>query len=184
MKRTIVTLILLVLGTGFSQAQMLKFGVKGGVNFANYTGGDISGIDFKTITSYHVGAVVELKVFENFAIQPELLYSTQGSELEGFGDQIKNELGYLSLPVLAKFYLTPNKLSLELGPQASVLVSERNEVDTNDTNSFDFGLAGGLSYKITDGLFVSGRYVAGLTEAKQDADVKNSVIQFSVGYMF
>jgi opacity protein-like surface antigen len=62
--------------------------------------------------------------------------------------------------------------------------SERNEVDTNDTNSFDFGLAGGLSYKITNGLFVSGRYVAGLTEAKKDADVKNSVIQFSVGYMF
>ena len=58
---------------------MLKFGVKGGVNFANYTGGDISGVDFKTITSYHMGAVMELKVFENFAIQPELLYSTQGS---------------------------------------------------------------------------------------------------------
>ena len=184
MKRTIATLILLVLGTGLSQAQMLKFGLKGGVNFANYMGGEISGVDFKTITSYHAGLVVELKVFENFAIQPELLYSTQGSELKGFGDQIKNELGYLSVPVLAKFYLTSNKLSLELGPQASVLVSERNEVDTNDTNSFDFGLAGGLSYKITDGFFVSGRYVAGLTEAKQDADVKNSVIQFSVGYMF
>ena len=73
MKRIIATMILLVLGTGFSQAQMLKFGVKGGVNFANYTGGEISGVDFKTITSYHMGAVMELKVFENFAIQPELL---------------------------------------------------------------------------------------------------------------
>ena len=184
MKRTIATLILLVLGTSISQAQMLKFGVKGGLNFANYTGGEISGVDFKTITSYHAGVVMELKVFENFAIQPELLYSTQGSELEGLGEQVKNELGYLSLPVLAKFYLTSNKLSLELGPQASFLVSERNEVDANDTNSFDFGIAGGLSYKITKGLFVSGRYVAGLTEAKKDADVKNSLIQFSVGYLF
>ena len=128
MKRTIATLILLVLGTSISQAQMLKFGVKGGLNFANYTGGEISGVDFKTITSYHAGVVMELKVFENFAIQPELLYSTQGSELDGLGDQIKNELGYISLPVLAKFYLTKDKLSLELGPQASVLVSERNEV--------------------------------------------------------
>jgi opacity protein-like surface antigen len=86
--------------------------------------------------------------------------------------------------VLAKFYLTSNKLSLELGPQASFLVSERNEVDANDTNSFEFGIAGGLSYKITKSIFVSGRYVAGLTEAKKDADVKNSLIQFSVGYMF
>ena len=184
MKKTIATLILLVLGTGISQAQLLEFGVKGGVNFANYTRGDVSGVDFKTITSYHAGMVMELKVFENFAIQPELLYSTQGAELEGLGDQVKNELGYLSIPVLAKFYLTSNELSLELGPQASFLVSERNEVDANDTNSFEFGIAGGLSYKITKSIFVSGRYVAGLTEAKKDADVKNSLIQFSVGYMF
>ena len=184
MKKTIATLILLVLGTGLSQAQLLEFGVKGGVNFANYTGGDVSGVDFKTITSYHAGMVMELKVFENFAIQPELLYSTQGAELEGLGDQVKNELGYLSIPVLAKFYLTSNELSLELGPQASFFVSERNEVDANDTNSFEFGIAGGLSYKITKSIFVSGRYVAGLTEAKKDADVKNSLIQFSVGYMF
>jgi opacity protein-like surface antigen len=184
MKKTIATLIILVLGTGISHAQLLEFGVKGGVNFANYTGGDVSGVDFKTITSYHAGMVIELKVFENFAIQPELLYSTQGAELEGLGDQVKNELGYLSIPVLAKFYLTSNELSLELGPQASFLVSERNEVDANDTNSFEFGIAGGLSYKITKSIFVSGRYVAGLTEAKKDADVKNSLIQFSVGYMF
>ena len=184
MKKTIATLILLVLGTGLSQAQLLQFGIKGGVNFANYTGGDVSGVDFKTITSYHAGMVMELKVLENLAIQPELLYSTQGAELEDLGDQVKNELGYLSIPVLAKFYLTSNKLSLELGPQASFLVSERNEVDANDTNSFEFGIAGGLSYKITKSIFVSGRYVAGLTEAKKDADVKNSLIQFSVGYMF
>jgi hypothetical protein len=184
MKKTIATLILLVLGTGLSQAQLLQFGIKGGVNFANYTGGDVSDVDFKTITSYHAGMVMELKVFENFAIQPELLYSTQGSELEGLSDQVKNELGYLSIPVLAKFYLTSNELSLELGPQASFLVSERNEVDANDTNSFEFGIAGGLSYKITKSIFLSGRYVAGLTEAKKDADVKNSLIQFSVGYMF
>ena len=57
-------------------------------------------------------------------------------------------MGYLSLPVLAKFYLTTNKLSLELVPQASVLVSERSKVDTGDSNTFDFAVAGGLSYKI------------------------------------
>ncbi len=45
-------------------------------------------------------------------------------------------------------------------------------------------MAGGLSYKLTKSIFVSGRYVAGLTEAKKEADVKNSVIQFSLGYMF
>ena len=184
MKKTIITMVLLVLGTGLSQAQLLQFGIKGGLNFANYTGGDVSGDNFKTITSFHAGAVMEVKLLENLTLQPELLYSTQGSELNSLGNQIKNELGYLSIPVLAKFYLTPNRFSLEIGPQASFLVSERNNVDAGDSNSFDFAIAGGLSFKITDAFFVSGRYAAGLTEPKKDADVKNSLIQFSVGYMF
>lgn len=184
MRKTFLFAVLFILGISTLQAQSLKFGVKGGVNFANYTGGNVDGMDFNNITSYHAGVVAEINIFQNFSIQPELLYSTVGSELDGLGDQIKNELGYLSLPVLVKFYLTENKLSLELGPQASVLVSERNEVDAGDSNTFDFAVAGGLSYKITNGLFISGRYAAGLTEPKKDADVKNSVIQFSVGYMF
>ena len=184
MRKMYFLVILSVLGISTTQAQMLKFGVKGGVNFANYTGGDVAGYDFKTITNYHAGLVMELKIFENFALQPELLYSTQGAELKGLGEQFKNELGYISIPLLAKFYLSSNKLSLELGPQASVLVSERSTVDTGDSNTFDFAVAGGLSYKITKGLFLSGRYAAGLTEPKRDADVKNSVIQFAVGYMF
>jgi len=185
MKKTVIvfTLICVILPLAVN-AQLLQFGIKGGVNFANYTGGLVEGIDFKNIVSYHAGLVAEINIFNNFAIQPELLYSTQGSELKGLGEQIKNELGYLSLPVLAKFYLTDNGLSLEAGPQFSVLVSERNEIDTSDTNTFDFGVAGGLSYKLTKRFFVSGRYVAGLTDVKKDADVKNSVIQLSVGIMF
>ena len=43
----------------------------------------------------------------------------------------KNELGYLSIPVLAKFKLS-NALSLDLGPQASFLLSERENVDFKD----------------------------------------------------
>lgn len=184
MEKLFLSTILFLVGLSVAEAQMVQFGIKGGVNFANYTGGDVGSYDFKTITNYHAGLVMELKIFENFALQPELLYSTQGAELKGLGEQFKNELGYISIPLLAKFYLSSNKLSLELGPQASVLVSERSTVDAGDSNTFDFAVAGGLSYKITKGLFLSGRYAAGLTEPKRDADVKNSVIQFAVGYMF
>lgn len=184
MKKISLVFVLFLLGIFNSNAQMLQFGVKGGVNFANYTNGEIDGVDFNQVTSYHFGLVTELKLLENLSIQPELLYSTLGSELEGFGEQVKNELGYIALPVMAKFYLTDNGLSIEAGPQFSFLVSERNEIDSSDTNTFDFGLGGGLSYKITDGLFISGRYIAGLTDVKKDADAKNALIQFSVGYMF
>lgn len=175
---------LFLIGLTNVNAQLLQIGLKGGVNFSNYSGGDIEGVDFNNVTNFHFGVVTELKLLENFALQPELLYSTQGSELKNLDDQIKNELGYLSLPVLIKFYLTSDQLSLEAGPQFSFLVNERGDVDLYDSNSFDFGVAAGLSYKITKGLFLSGRYVAGLTDVKKDADVKNSLIQFSLGYMF
>ena len=169
-----------------NHAQTLKFGVKGGINYANMTGGDIAGYnDFKAITSYHLGILTEIKLTDNLAVQPELIYSTQGAEYENAVDDIKNELGYLAVPVLAKFYLNDGKtFSLEAGPQASFLVSERNEVELNDTNTFDFALVGGLEYKLTQNIFIQGRYNLGLTEAKKDADVKNSVIQLSAGFMF
>jgi opacity protein-like surface antigen len=184
MKKISLIFAVFILGILNSNAQMLQLGVKGGVNFSNYTNGEIDGVDFNQVTSYHFGLVTELKLLENLSLQPELLYSTQGSELEGFGEQVKNELGYISLPVMAKFYLTSNRLSIEAGPQFSFLVSERNELDATDTNTFDFGIGGGLSYKITDSLFISGRYIAGLTEVKKDADAKNALIQFSLGYLF
>ena len=125
MKKLFFIASILFLGITTATAQSIKLGGKIGVNFSdlesvNATGGNKTG--------FHVGGLLELRVLDNLALQPELLYSTQGSELDGLGDQIKNELGYISLPVLAKFYLTKDKLSLELGPQASVLVSERNEV--------------------------------------------------------
>jgi opacity protein-like surface antigen len=179
MKKAIL-LITILCSLSTMQGQILKFGIKAGINYANYTGSDAN---TDAITNFHAGLVSEIKIFENFAIQPELYYSTQGAEVDNLGEQFKNELGYISIPVLAKFYLTDD-FSLELGPQASFLLSERNEVDANDSNSFDFAVAGGLSYKFGEHFFIQGRYGLGLTEAKRDADVKNSVIQASVGYMF
>jgi hypothetical protein len=61
---------------------------------------------------------------DGFAIQPELLYSTQGATYKNAVEEFNNELGYLSIPVLAKVSL--NKfISLDFGPQASFLLSER-----------------------------------------------------------
>lgn len=182
--KKIVTKVVVVLlfssNCSAQQASFAKLGLKAGINYANYTGTDVN---TNAITSFHAGLLLELKIFKNFALQPELLYSTQGAELNGFGQQIKNELGYISIPVLAKFYLTDN-LCMELGPQASFLLSERNEVKAKDSNTFDFAVAGGLSYKLGKHFFVQGRYGLGLTEPKRDADIKNSVVQASLGYLF
>lgn len=186
MKKILLAAVLFIATTATIQAQLLKIGVKAGVNFANQTG-DFSydGDDFNKegITSYHAGLVAEIKLLDRFAVQPELLYSTQGASYKNAGEEFKNELGYLSIPVMAKFYLS-DSFSLEVGPQASFLLSERNDFNIEDGETFEFGVNAGLGFKITENFFIQGRYGLGLTEASKNADVKNSTVQISAGFMF
>jgi hypothetical protein len=180
MKKTLlISIVLLAFSTNI-QAQLVKFGIKAGLNYANLTGSEIK---TDAITSYHAGLVAELKLTEGFSIQPELLYSTQGASYKDAGEEFRNELGYLSIPILAKISLN-KAISLDLGPQASFLMSERQEFDLEDSESFEFGLAAGLGLKITKSIFLQGRYVLGLTEASKDAQAKNSVLQVSAGILF
>ena len=103
MKKLILCAILMIAGITNSNAQIVKFGVKGGVNFANLDGGP-EGIDYKSKTGFHAGAVAEIKILPNFAIQPEAMFSSQGaaSDVDGVDDF---NLDYISVPVMAKFYL-------------------------------------------------------------------------------
>ena len=188
MKKIILAAVLFMATSATIQAQLLKIGVKAGVNFANQTGDasfDGISVDKEGITSYHAGLVAEIKLLEKFSIQPELLYSTTGAsyKFDDVSEDIKNELGYISIPVMAKFYLSKS-FSLELGPQASFLVSEKNDFDVKNGETFEFGVNAGLGFKITENIFVQGRYGLGLTEASKNADVKNSVFQISAGFMF
>jgi hypothetical protein len=50
------------------QAQLVKFGFKGGLNYANYSGSDLQ---FDALTSYHAGLVAEIKLVDSFSIQPD-----------------------------------------------------------------------------------------------------------------
>ncbi|MEK8180938.1 porin family protein [Flavobacterium buctense] len=178
MKKAIGILLLLASFTSVN-AQMLKLGLKGGANFSTLEGNNIEG---STYTSFHFGAVLEFKLLENLSLQPELVYSSQGTKInEAAFDDIN--YNYITVPVMAKFYLTKNKLSFEAGPQFSFLVNE-NVADQFEGETFDFGIAGGLGYNITDNFFLQARYIAGLTEASRNAEVTNRVIQLSVGFKF
>lgn len=186
MKKILLAAVLFLATSAAVQAQFVQIGVKAGVNFANQTGGsDFDGIsvDKEGITSYHAGLVAELKLLEKFSIQPELLYTTQGATYKNAISEFKNEMGYIAIPVMAKIYMTKS-LSLELGPQASFLVSNKKEFDASDPKTFDFSVNAGLGLKVVGGLFVQARYGLGLTEISKEADFKNSVFQLSAGYMF
>ena len=163
-----------------SYSQTFKIGVKGGINYANLTD---TTIKTDAITSYHAGLVSEICLFNSFSLQPELLYSTQGASYKNAIEEFKNELGYISIPVLAKIYLNKS-ISLELGPQASFLLNKKDEFNLNDYNSVDFSLNGGIGIKITKSLFLQARYNLGLNEISKNAEAKNSVFQLSAGILF
>ncbi len=179
-------MLLFVAGVcNLTQAQFLKFGVKAGPNFSNFNGGP-SGIDYSGRTSFHAGALVQIKLFSNFALQPEVLYSSQGAEVEGFGDF---DLDYISVPVMAKFYIISDRLSIDAGPQFSFLINESETVfdevsGESDSESFDFAVAAGAGLHVSDSFLVQARYAIGLTEASKNAEVKNSVFQLSLAYLF
>ena len=167
----------MIFTTWITQAQY--FGIKAGLNFSNFSGDDTE--DLKGLTSFHVGVLKEFIITKNVSFQPELLFSTQGVKVEKMDDDYK--LNYFTLPLMVKFYIN-DAFSVHAGPQLSLLAGETKDVLPIEGKTFEYGLAGGLEYTISGGLFIQARYCMGLSEISKDADVKNSVIQLSLGYFF
>lgn len=178
MKKLILSAILIAGMVTTGQAQVFKLGIKAGPNFANLTGSDIQ---TKTRTSFHAGGAAELGISKKFAIAPELLYTSQGADVDGVGDF---NLDYISVPVMARIYLIEEKFSVDLGPQFSFLLDGDDIAEDFENEDYDFAVVGGVTLNVTKSLFAQARYVAGLTEASKDAEIKNSVFQLSVGYNF
>ncbi len=60
----------------------VNFGAKAGVNFSDITGDDVDSYNGRT--AFHVGVVAEIMISQKcLPVQPELMYSAQGSDYEG-----------------------------------------------------------------------------------------------------
>src|SRR5690606_34142854 len=135
-KLVLIALVLFSIGAD-AQEKFLRLGLKGGVNFSNLNG-DVEQIDFKNRSSYHFGALAEIRLFPNLTLQPELLYSVQGAKVDsGEADIDDVDFKYLTVPVMVKFYLISDRFSLEVGPQFAFLADDNVE-ETFKSRSFDF----------------------------------------------
>jgi hypothetical protein len=183
MKQFLLLAVVTVLGFANVNAQEIKFGVKGGLNFASISGDNTKGID--VVTSFNFGVLSEIPISDKFSFQPELMYSGQGYS---FNDNTI-ALSYFNIPLIGKYYLTKG-LSVEAGPQIGFLLSAKNDkTDVKDSfNNLDFGVNFGLGYKLDNGLNFGVRYNLGLTDINNldnsSSKYKNGVLQLSVGYFF
>lgn len=178
MKKLVLIAVITVLGLANVYSQKINFGAKAGLNFASITGDNTDDLD--PITDFHFGLQAEIPLSEKFSFQPELLYSSQGSEVN---------LNYLNFPLMGKYYLTKG-FSLEIGPQIGFLLSAKND-DTDVKDSFktlDFGVNFGVGYKLDNGLNFGARYNLGLSDINDingfSDKNRNGVFQLSVGYFF
>jgi hypothetical protein len=187
-----------VMTFSFANAQDVSYGLKAGLNYSNWSFSNEDMGDFDSRLSFHVGGVVELGLSEKFSVQPELLYSSVGAQMDlseasrAASDNFVYALDYLSIPVMAKYYVAEG-FSLEVGPQIGVLLSAKAKYDGESEDvkdsfkSTDFSAGIGAGYKMENGLFINARYVLGLSNVLEDSGDewgKNNAFQFSLGYKF
>ncbi|WP_370089629.1 porin family protein [Ekhidna sp.] len=178
MKKTLLTLSLVFISAvAFSQVSA-GIGIKAGANFANT---NISGSE--SITSLHGGAYGLFKL-ANIGIQPEVLFSKQGSSFTGGGEV---NLDYVNIPVMVKFYL-PAGLNFQAGPQFGMLLNAEDEDGTDlkdGLKNSDLSAALGAGWDAPFGLQFTARYVIGLSDNNDgisNEDIKNKTFQLSIGY--
>lgn len=188
MKKILLCVAIAVFGFGALQAQT-TFGFKGGLNFSTLGGDDN---DLETLTSFHIGGVVQFAISDSFMVQPELIYSAQGAQNENNND-LKLRLNYINLPVMFKS-LIDKGLNIEVGPQFGFAVSKKLTLDEESEDlddifkSLDYSVGLGASYEFNSGVMLSFRYTLGLAniagDGLEDIRTTNNVGQLSIGYLF
>ncbi len=195
----IVFLFGMLLNIPTAHAQKARMGVKGGLNVTNLYVDDVN--DENARFGFNVGLYGQILSNDAFAIQPELLYSTKGAKWENtgvFNQSVTFNVNYLDLPVLAVIKLGETA-EIHVGPYASYLLSANikyegdfangtDNVDRDDLNTTDFGLAGGFGLNF-GAMQIGARYNYGLAKiAKSDGaktllgDAKNSNAQLYVAF--
>jgi hypothetical protein len=183
-----------------------KFGVKGGVNLSNLYVDNVQDKNWKLGAT--VGVYAKLPIVKGLSIQPEVLYSMKGAQINynnflGGSGKYRYNFDYVEVPVTAVINLAKN-FNLQAGGYAAFLASVKvKDVDANGNvngitelnkdnfQSFDYGLVGGLGFDI-ENTNLGLRYSYGLKNIGKDGTLsgnalqnsKHSVISLTVGFAF
>ncbi|WP_299104424.1 porin family protein [uncultured Tenacibaculum sp.] len=158
-------------------ASAQKFGVKGGLNFSKVKVNTLGVSAFaEGKTGFYLGGLVDFKLSEKFHVQPEVLFSLEGSDNLDFT--------FVNIPVLAKYYVT-EKLNIQAGPHFGFILD--SDANTDSLKTLNLGVDVGLAYELDNGLFFDVRYNHGISNLVKDGvgtEFYERAYQLGLGYRF
>ncbi len=193
MKKISLLVVLMMLAAATYAQVQVAVGIKGGPNFANINTESTIGENYKSRTGFHAGAFTLFK-FTKVGIQPELLFSQQGSTVEFSSQNLEQNFNYINIPILLKLY-TVAGINLQVGPQfgfvskaevEQLVNNVKTTVDVKDElKGSDMSLAIGAGWDLPFGLTLDARYNLGLSkinDGSNSPEAKNQVFQISAGF--
>lgn len=164
-------------------AQDPKYGLKAGVNLATVTG---FGGNLKA--GFNAGVLAHIHATPAFSLQPEVMYSNQGTKNS---DNEKLLLNYINVPLLLQ-YNFDNGFRLQGGPQVGFLIEAKRKIanveydQASAYKTVDVSIPLGFSYLDYSGFGVDVRYNIGVTNVVKNAttNYRNGVLQLGLFYLF
>lgn len=204
MRKLIFIALLSFVGLTQVNAQVtFRPGIKGGVNFSHFTQTDRTDEKFTSKTDFYAGIFGALKLTKIYTLQPELLYTRQGSEREYFdaNDIRRNEtldVSYLSVGVANKF--TFKNFNFHVGPTIDIKVNDSHkqiapssegyyEYNSSPYTGVDFAFFAGIGYDFTKNFGLEARIKKGIIPVNDSWDYEgdnytNVVFQVGAAYTF
>ena len=171
-------------------AQSAVFGLKGGLNLASWTNKN-SGVGYQNRAGFHAGGFTNIALSPQISVQPEVVYSSQGTKYTLGGNEHNLALNYVNIPVMLQANVGSG-LYAQAGPQIGFLTGTADKVNgvetsyftTQDFNNTDVALGFGLGYSGSSGIGVDARYNLGLTNINKAGSntIKNNVLQIGLTY--
>ena len=188
--KKISLLSLMLIAVYAVQAQNVDFGLKGGLNLATWSNNN-SSVAYQNRVGFNAGLLARVHAGPNIAIQPEVVYSSQGTKYT-LGNQEHNlQMNYINIPVMVQAKVGGG-LYAQAGPQLGLLVGVKDQVGGVETGFFssedfkksDVAIGFGVGYAGISPIGFDARYNLGLTNINAGAsnNIKNNVLQLGLTY--
>lgn len=181
-----IAILFITLMSGTVNAQDVKAGFKGGFNLTNLYADEVD--DKNLRPGFNGGMFLQAPIGDNIAFQTELLYTTAGNksayDIASFNGDVDFNLNYLQMPfmIVVKF---AEVWEFHGGTYAAYLLnanvdvtgdaSFNEELDRDNFNAWDFGMATGLGVNIGKAQ-VGARFNLGLVQIANDDENASSAV--------